>query len=96
MYSMDLFMVDRSLSGFFGSGDRPTSAVERIRPTSSSGARPVNSTWPAKSELIAQRHQFVKAVARADQGEGDVIPAHFVHDDCPPRGRRCPRRPAVP
>ena len=29
MYSMVLFMVDRSLSGFFGSGDNPTSAVER-------------------------------------------------------------------
>ena len=46
IYSIVLFMVDTSLSGFFGSGERPTSAVERMRPTSSSGARPVNSTYP--------------------------------------------------
>ena len=44
MYSIVLFIVDTSLSGFFGSGDRPTSAVDRMRATSSSGARPVNST----------------------------------------------------
>ncbi len=44
---MVLFIVDTSFSGFFGSGDRPTSAVERIFLTSSSGARPVNSTWPS-------------------------------------------------
>ena len=48
MYSIVLFIVDRSLSGFLGSGDRPTSAVDRMRVTSSSGARPVNSTWPAR------------------------------------------------
>ena len=48
MYSIDLFIVDTSLSGFFGSGDRPTSAVDMIRATSSSGARPVNSTCPPR------------------------------------------------
>ena len=31
MYSIVLFIVDTSLSGFFGSGDRPTSAVDMIR-----------------------------------------------------------------
>ena len=46
MYSIVLFIVDTSLSGFFGSGERPTSAVDRIFLTSSSGARPVNSTCP--------------------------------------------------
>ncbi len=51
MYSMDLFIVDKSLSGFFGSGERPMSAVDRMRQTSSSGARPVNSTWPASPSL---------------------------------------------
>ena len=44
MYSMVLFMVDTSLSGFLGSGDKPMSAVERMSRTTSSGARPVNST----------------------------------------------------
>ena len=44
MYSMVLFMVDTSLSGLRGSGERPTSAVERTACTVSSGARPVNST----------------------------------------------------
>ena len=44
MYSMVLFMVETSLSGFFGSGQRPTSAVESRPATTSSGTRPVNST----------------------------------------------------
>ena len=44
MYSIVLFIVDTSLSGFLGSGDRPTSAVDMTRATSSSGTRPVNST----------------------------------------------------
>ena len=50
MYSIVLFIVETSLSGFFGSGERPTSAVDRIRATKSSGARPVNSTTsPARA-----------------------------------------------
>ena len=81
MYSMVLFMVDTSLSGFFGSGDSPTSAVDRICATSSSGARPVNSTWPGQAQLVAQRHQLVEAVARADQRERDVVAAELVHHD---------------
>ncbi|BBY51319.1 hypothetical protein MARA_47870 [Mycolicibacterium arabiense] len=44
MYSTTLFIVDTSFSGFFGSGDRQTSAVDRQRWTNSSGTRPVNST----------------------------------------------------
>ena len=80
MYSIVLFIVDTSLSGFFGSGDSPTSAVDMIRLTSSSGARPVNST-ARRAELVPQRHQFVEAVAGTDQREGDVIPAELVHDD---------------
>ena len=44
MYSIVLFIVDTSLSGFFGSGDSPTSAVDMTARTVSSGTRPVNST----------------------------------------------------
>ena len=44
MYSIVLFIVDTSLSGFLGSGERPASAVDMMRMTCSSGARPVNST----------------------------------------------------
>ena len=36
---------------------------------------------PGEPQLIAQRHQVVEAVARADQGEGDVVAAELVHDD---------------
>ena len=46
MYSMVLFIVETSLSGFFGSGHSPTSAVESTFATVSSGTRPVSSTWP--------------------------------------------------
>ena len=41
---MVLFMVETSFNGFFGSGEIPTSAVERIAATSASGMRPVNVT----------------------------------------------------
>ena len=44
MYSMVLFMVETSFSGFFGSGEIPTSAEESIAATSASGIRPVNVT----------------------------------------------------
>ena len=72
MYSMVLFIVDTSFSGFFGSGESPISAVERIRATNSSGARPVNSTWSVEPELVAELHEVVVAVAASDQGESDV------------------------
>ena len=44
MYSIVLFIVDKSFSGFFGSGHNPRSAVERMRATVSSDTLPVNST----------------------------------------------------
>ena len=40
MYSMVLFMVDTSLSGFLGSGDMPMSAVDMMAATVSSGDSP--------------------------------------------------------
>ncbi len=43
MYSIVLFIVETSLSGFFGSGESPTSAVERTSRTVSSGTRPGSS-----------------------------------------------------
>ena len=81
MYSIVLFIVDTSLSGFFGSGDRPTSAVgqdahdELVR-------RPPGELHVARqAELVAQRHQVVEAVPGTDQREGDVVAAELVHHD---------------
>ena len=49
MYSMVLFMVDRSFNGFLGSGEIPTSAVDKMADTSASGIRPVNVTNSERS-----------------------------------------------
>ena len=96
MYSMVLFIVDTSFSGFFGSGDRPTSAVDRIRADDLVGRPAGELHVTGQAELVAQRHQVVEAVARADQGEGDVVAAQLVHDDRRRPARRSRRRPAVP
>ena len=55
MYSTTLFMVDRSLKAFFGSGAMQTSAVDRTRTISASPTIPVNSTWPAIPSWPARR-----------------------------------------
>ena len=44
MYSNVLFMVDASLKAFRGSGESPTSAVERYRRIMGRSARPVKVT----------------------------------------------------
>ena len=54
MYSIVLFIVQNSLSWFFGSGEIPTSAVDRMAATVSSGTLPVNSTnsaSPSRSRM---------------------------------------------
>ena len=48
MYSSVLFIVETSLSGFLGSGDKPMSAVESTLVTTSSGTRPVKVTKSSK------------------------------------------------
>ena len=53
MYSIVLFIVETSLSGFFGSGDSPMSAVDISRVTRSSGARPVKCTCSPSSSSTA-------------------------------------------
>ena len=80
MYSMVLFMVETSFSGFFGSGEIPTSAVERMADTSASGMRPVKVTIVGEVEAMAQRDQVVEAVAGPDEGEADVATSESVHD----------------
>ena len=81
MYSIVLFIVDTSLSGFFGSGDRPTSAVDMML-RDQLVRRPAGELdVPGQAQLVAQRHQLVEAVARADQREGDVVAAELVHHD---------------
>ena len=64
MYSMILFMVDTSLSGLIGSGERQTSAVDRYRSRSSSGIRPVNSTWSDRPSSRRERDHGVEACRR--------------------------------
>ena len=81
MYSIVLFIVDTSLSGFLGSGDRPTSAVDRMR-RDQLVRRPAGELHVAgQAQLVPQRHQVVEAVALADQREGDVVAAHLMHHD---------------
>ncbi len=61
MYSTTLFMDETSLRGFFGSGDRQTSAVDRYACTVSSGTRPVNSTTPSRPRRLARATDSSKA-----------------------------------
>ncbi len=80
MYSSVLFIVERSLSGFLGSGDSPRSAVDRTSTTVASGTRPGSSTWSCRPELVAQRDELGVAVAAAHEGERDVVAPELVHD----------------
>ena len=80
MYSIVLFIVETSLSGFFGSGDRPRSAVDIT-------ARTIVVRHPAgeldvvaEPELVAQRDDVVEAVTAAHQRERDVGAPELVHD----------------
>ena len=90
MYSIVLFIVDTSLSGFIGSGDSPMSAVDITFLTSSSGARPVNSTWPfsfssSRSATSSSKQSplpmSVKAMSVAPEVVDDDAggPDHDVH-----------------
>ena len=63
MYSMVLFMVETSFNGFLGSGEIPTSAVERMAATSASGMRPVKVTKSVRSRLFAQCDEIIEAIA---------------------------------
>ena len=69
MYSIVLFIVERSFNGFLGSGEIPRSAVERMAATSASGMRPVNVTHSERSRRSAQSDEIVEAIARSDQRE---------------------------
>ena len=81
MYSIDLFIVDTSLSGFLGSGDSPISAVDMMR-RDQLVRRPAGELHvTGQAELVPQRDQLVEAVARADQREGDVVAAELVDHD---------------
>ena len=72
MYSIVLFMVDRSFNGFLGSGEMPTSAVDkigghvRVRDTAGEGDE------FREAEPLAQRDEVMEAIARSDEGEADV------------------------
>ena len=48
MYSMVLFMVERSLSGVFRSGHRPMSALLRYSAIATRSTRPVKVTWSSR------------------------------------------------
>ena len=73
MYSTTLFIVETSLSGFFGSGERHTSAVDRQRCTYSSETRPGNSTTSVEPELDAERAQVLEGVAAAHEDAVEVL-----------------------
>ena len=81
MYSIVLFMVDTSLSGFFGSGDSPASAVDMMRPTSSSGARPVNSTCPARFSSSRRATSSSKQSPEPIRVKAMSVAAELVHHD---------------
>ena len=77
---MVLFIVETSLSGFFGSGESPTSAVESTSHDGLVGNPARQLHVVLQSELVAQRHDLVVAVARAHEGEGDVLATEVVYD----------------
>ena len=81
MYSIDLFIVETSLSGFFGSGDRPYVGGGQDPGDQLVGRPPGELDMSGQAQFVAQRDQLVEAVARADQREGDVVAAEFVHHD---------------
>ena len=96
MYSIVLFIVDTSLSGFFGSGDRPDVGGGHHRADGLVRHAAGELDVVAEPELVAQRHEVVEAVAAAHQRERDVGAAELVARCDRRRGRRCRRRPAVP
>ena len=80
MYSIVLFIVERSFNGFLGSGEIPTWAVERIAATSASGIRPVNVYEVRKVEPVALSDQILEAIARSNQREADISTVEAVYD----------------
>ena len=87
MYSIVLFIVETSLSGLSGSGESPTSAVDRISKTVSSGIRPVNVTRSAIPSSLGEHDELVVGVAAAHEDEVHVVAAR-AHD----RRRRAERQ----
>ena len=86
MYSMVLFIVETSLSGFFGSGHSPTVGGREDVRDGLVGHPPGELDVVLQAEPVALGDQVVVAVAGAHQREGDVRRA-------PSRGRsRRPRR----
>ena len=81
MYSMVLFMVDTSFSGFFGSGDRPTSASTASRRDDVVRHPAGELDVVREVELVAERDELVEAVAGPDQREADVVASELVDDD---------------
>ena len=80
MYSIDLFIVDTSLSGFLGSGDTDVRGRQNAR--NKFVRRPPGELHhPRQPQLVTQRHELVETVSRADQREADVVTAEFTDDD---------------
>ena len=79
MYSIVLFMVDRSFNGFLGSGEMPTSAVDKMARHVRVRDTPGERDEVREAEAFAQRHEVVEAIARSDEGKADVATAQAMH-----------------
>jgi hypothetical protein len=67
MYSTILFIVETSLSGFFGSGARQTSAVERWQGHVGVGDAARELDAIVEPELLRERDEVVPGVAVAEE-----------------------------
>ena len=80
MYSMVLFIVDRSFSGFKRVG-RQSGVRGGQDPRDQLVRCPAGEFHVAgQAQLVAQRDQVVKAIPGSDQRERDVVAVQFVHD----------------
>ena len=97
MYSIVLFIVETSLSGFLRVGAQADVGGRedlgaRIRPAPGRAAR----RSPVSPSSSRSGDQVVVAVARAHEREGDVVAPEVVDDDVGGAERRGRRRPAGP
>jgi hypothetical protein len=58
MYSAIFTIVETSLSGVLGSGDRQTPAVDKSRTICPSPGQPTNSTASSSPQFAGHRHQL--------------------------------------
>ena len=80
MYSSVLFIVETSLSGFLGSGDKPMSAVESTLVDDVVRNPPGEGHEVFQTELVPQRDELVEAVTASHQHERDVDSVEPVDD----------------